>query len=174
MSQYFIKLTAYSGIRVFEMHIHGTPVMRRLRDSYINATQILRAAGLAKPQRTKILEKDVTRGIHDKVQGGYAGFQGTWIPADSAQALGAEYGLEDEIAFLVAQPVDQAIIDAMPQSAPPTQRKSAVRAAAATPARKWSESSEGEPDQAENSQSPGSLSHEDARKNSTYFFCDRA
>lgn len=164
MSQYFIKLTAYSGIRVFEMHIHGTPVMRRLRDSYINATQILRAAGLAKPQRTKILEKDVTRGIHEKVQGGYAGFQGTWIPADSAQALGAEYGLEEEIAFLVAQPVDQAVIDAMPQSAPPTPRKTATRAAAATPTRKWSESSESEPDQAEDSHSPGRISHQNTLK----------
>ena len=156
MSQYSIKLTAYSGIRVFEMHVHGIPVMRRLRDSYINATQILRAAGLAKPQRTKILEKDVTRGIHEKVQGGYAGFQGTWIPADSAQALGAEYGLEEEIAFLVAQPVDQAVLDSMPQSAPPTPRKPAARAAAATPSRpKWSESSESDPDQAEDSQTPG-------------------
>lgn len=70
--------------------------MIRKSDSYVNATQILRAAGLAKPQRTKVLERDVARGTHEKVQGGYAGSQGTWIPLDAAIALSEQYQLKEE------------------------------------------------------------------------------
>ncbi|KAI8921998.1 transcription regulator HTH, apses-type DNA-binding domain-containing protein, partial [Powellomyces hirtus] len=92
-----IRPASYSGVRVYEIQARGVPVMRRMADAYINATQILRAAGLPKPQRTKILERDVTGGIHEKVQGGYAGFQGTWIPLDSARLLAAAHGVEQDL-----------------------------------------------------------------------------
>ncbi|RKP00813.1 hypothetical protein CXG81DRAFT_3761, partial [Caulochytrium protostelioides] len=84
----------YSGTPVYEMMVKNVAVMRRQADAYINATQILRAAGLAKPQRTKILERDVAQGVHDKVQGGYAGFQGTWIPLGDARLLAAHHRLD--------------------------------------------------------------------------------
>lgn len=87
----------YSGVPVHEIHIRGVPVMRRIEDLWVNATQILRAAGLPKPQRTKILERDVTGGQHEKVQGGYAGFQGTWIPLDSARELAKAFGIEEDL-----------------------------------------------------------------------------
>lgn len=51
--------------------------MRRQSDNWVNATHILKAAGFDKPARTRILERDVQKGRHEKVQGGYGKFQGT-------------------------------------------------------------------------------------------------
>jgi transcription factor MBP1 len=42
----------------------------------MNATQILKVADFDKPQRTRILEREVQKGIHEKVQGGYGKYQG--------------------------------------------------------------------------------------------------
>ena len=50
--------------------------MRRKSDSYLNATQILKVAGFDKPQRTRVLEREVQKGEHEKVQGGYGKYQG--------------------------------------------------------------------------------------------------
>lgn len=52
--------------------------MRRRADSYVNATQILKVAGVDKGRRTKILEKEILPGKHEIVQGGYGKYQGTW------------------------------------------------------------------------------------------------
>lgn len=51
-------------------------VMRRRHDDWINATHILKAAGFDKPARTRILEREVQKEIHEKVQGGYGKYQG--------------------------------------------------------------------------------------------------
>jgi hypothetical protein len=58
--------------------IRGIAVMRRRSDSYVNATQILKVAGIDKGHRTKILEKEILPGKHEIVQGGYGKYQGTW------------------------------------------------------------------------------------------------
>ena len=58
--------------------IRGIAVMRRRADSYVNATQILKVAGIDKGRRTKILEKEILPGKHEIVQGGYGKYQGTW------------------------------------------------------------------------------------------------
>lgn len=50
--------------------------MRRRADDYINATHILKVALYDKPTRTRILEREVQKGIHEKVQGGYGKYQG--------------------------------------------------------------------------------------------------
>lgn len=50
--------------------------MRRRSDDWINATHILKIAGLDKPARTRCLEKDVQNGVHEKIQGGYGKYQG--------------------------------------------------------------------------------------------------
>jgi hypothetical protein len=50
--------------------------MRRRADSWLNATQILKVAGFDKPQRTRVLEREVQKGEHEKVQGGYGKYQG--------------------------------------------------------------------------------------------------
>lgn len=92
-----IYTAMYSGVKVIEMTIRGVSVMRRRNDSSFNATQILKVAGLDKAKRTKILEREVHTGTHEKVQGGYGKFQGTWIPYDRAVALSQQYGVYEDL-----------------------------------------------------------------------------
>ncbi|KAG0354035.1 hypothetical protein BG005_006782 [Podila minutissima] len=74
----------YSGVPVYEMICKGVAVMRRRSDSYLNATQILKVAEFDKPQRTRILEREVQKGEHEKVQGGYGKYQDEAKAADKA------------------------------------------------------------------------------------------
>lgn len=60
------------------MTVNNVAVMRRRDDSWLNATQILKVAGVEKGKRTKVLEKEILCGKHEKVQGGYGKYQGTW------------------------------------------------------------------------------------------------
>jgi hypothetical protein len=60
------------------MTVNNVAVMRRREDSWLNATQILKVAGVEKGKRTKVLEKEILSGKHEKVQGGYGKYQGTW------------------------------------------------------------------------------------------------
>lgn len=69
--------------------------MRRRSDSWLNATQILKVVGLDKPQRTRVLEREIQKGIHEKVQGGYGKYQGTWIPLDIAIELAERYNIKN-------------------------------------------------------------------------------
>lgn len=92
-----IYTATYSGVNVLESVIHGIAVMRRRHDSSFNATQLLKVAGVDKAKRTKILEKEVHVGTHEKVQGGYGKFQGTWIPYDRAVALAQQYGVYEQL-----------------------------------------------------------------------------
>ncbi|OCH93580.1 transcription factor [Obba rivulosa] len=85
----------YSGIPVYEMMCKGVAVMRRRADSWLNATQILKVAGFDKPQRTRILEREVQKGEHEKVQGGYGKYQGTWIPLERGLQLCRLYNCEN-------------------------------------------------------------------------------
>lgn len=119
-----LKIASYSNISVLELACNGILVMRRLNDSYINATQILRAAGLPKPQRTRILERDVTKGIHEKVQGGYAGFQGTWVPLENARRIAYQHGVGPELEDIFAYEVDD---DNLPPLKAATKRPYAKR-----------------------------------------------
>lgn len=73
-----IYTAIYSGVPVYEFVCRRIAVMRRKQDSYLNATQILKVAGIEKGRRTKILEREVLTGLHEKVQGGYGKYQGTW------------------------------------------------------------------------------------------------
>ncbi|KAI8645078.1 hypothetical protein BD408DRAFT_441167 [Parasitella parasitica] len=88
----------YSGVPVYEMLCKGVAVMRRRSDSYLNATQILKVADFDKPQRTRILEREVQTGQHEKVQGGYGKYQGTWVPFERGKALAELYEVDDVLA----------------------------------------------------------------------------
>ncbi|ORY99144.1 hypothetical protein BCR43DRAFT_523146 [Syncephalastrum racemosum] len=88
-----IYTAVYSGVAVFETIINSIAVMRRRSDSYMNATQILKVAGIEKGRRTKILEREVHSGEHEKVQGGYGKYQGTWIPLEIGRELAQRYGV---------------------------------------------------------------------------------
>ncbi|CAM0136958.1 Transcription factor mbp1 [Umbelopsis sp. WA50703] len=92
----------YSGVPVYEMQCKNVAVMRRKADSYLNATQILKVAEFDKPQRTRILEREVQKGQHEKIQGGYGKYQGrwshdwgcTWVPLDRGVSLARQYKVE--------------------------------------------------------------------------------
>ncbi|GAA5843852.1 hypothetical protein JCM11251_003532 [Rhodosporidiobolus azoricus] len=96
----YIYLAVYSSVPVYEMMVRGIGVMRRRADSWLNATQILKVAGVDKGKRTKILEKDIAQGVHEKVQGGYGRYQGTWIPFERAVELANAFGVAHLLAPL--------------------------------------------------------------------------
>lgn len=73
--------------------------MRRQSDNWVNATHILKAAGFDKPARTRILERDVQKGNHEKVQGGYGKFQGNAKSYTVIQTLGHRSSLTRVCAF---------------------------------------------------------------------------
>ncbi|KAF8603458.1 apses-domain-containing protein [Ceratobasidium sp. AG-I] len=84
----------YSGVPVYEMICKSVAVMRRRVDGWLNATQILKVAGFDKPQRTRVLEREVQKGEHEKVQGGYGKYQGTWVPLERGLLLARQYNVE--------------------------------------------------------------------------------
>ncbi|KAI6047058.1 hypothetical protein EDC04DRAFT_581319 [Pisolithus marmoratus] len=102
----------------------GVAVMRRRSDSWLNATQILKVAGFDKPQRTRILEREVQKGNHEKVQGGYGKYQGTWIPLERGLVLARQYNCETAL---------RPIIEFQPaaKSPPPAPKHLAATATAA-------------------------------------------
>lgn len=78
--------------------MNESSIMRRCKDDWVNATQILKCCNFPKAKRTKILEKGVQQGLHEKVQGGFGRFQGTWIPLEDARKLAKTYGVTEELA----------------------------------------------------------------------------
>ncbi|KAI0003903.1 ANK-repeat protein MBP1 [Xylariaceae sp. FL0662B] len=95
-----IYSATYSGIPVYEFQF-GTDlkehVMRRRQDNWINATHILKAAGFDKPARTRILEREVQKDVHEKIQGGYGKYQGTWIPLEAGEQLAQRNNIYDRL-----------------------------------------------------------------------------
>ncbi|EAQ85649.1 hypothetical protein CHGG_06902 [Chaetomium globosum CBS 148.51] len=95
-----IYSATYSGIPVYEYQFGPDMkehVMRRREDNWINATHILKAAGFDKPARTRILERDVQKDVHEKIQGGYGKYQGTWIPLEQGRALAQRNNIYDRL-----------------------------------------------------------------------------
>lgn len=87
----------YSGVAVYEFIHPKSSVMRRKKDGWVNATHILKVANFPKAKRTRILEKDVQTGIHEKVQGGYGKYQGTWVPLQRAKEIANLFGVLNEL-----------------------------------------------------------------------------
>lgn len=83
----------YSNVPVYEFNVGGNHVMRRRHDDWINATHILKVADYDKPARTRILEREVQKGTHEKVQGGYGKYQGTWVPLEHGRLLAERNGV---------------------------------------------------------------------------------
>lgn len=100
MSSKQIYSATYSNIPVFEFVTEEGPIMRRKLDSWINATHILKIAKFPKAKRTRILEKDVQTGVHEKVQGGYGKYQGTYVPLNSGIQLAKNFGV-----YEILQPI---------------------------------------------------------------------
>ncbi|KAH8596060.1 hypothetical protein B0O99DRAFT_686109 [Bisporella sp. PMI_857] len=102
-----IYSAVYSGVDVYEMEVNGIAVMRRRSDSWLNATQILKVAGIEKGKRTKVLEKEILIGDHEKVQGGYGKYQGTWIKFERGVEFCRQYGVEDLLRPLLTYDMGQ-------------------------------------------------------------------
>ncbi|TVY22894.1 Start control protein cdc10 [Lachnellula hyalina] len=97
----------YSGVDVYEMEVNNIAVMRRRKDSWLNATQILKVAGIEKGKRTKVLEKEILIGEHEKVQGGYGKYQGTWIKFERGLEFCRQYGVEELLRPLLTYDMGQ-------------------------------------------------------------------
>ncbi|KAG6175389.1 hypothetical protein E4U51_000028 [Claviceps purpurea] len=102
-----IYSASYSGVDVYEMEVNNVAVMRRRQDSWLNATQILKVAGVDKGKRTKILEKEIQTGEHEKVQGGYGKYQGTWIKFERGVEVCRQYGVQDILRPLLTYDMGQ-------------------------------------------------------------------
>ncbi|GAA5866413.1 hypothetical protein JCM3774_004673 [Rhodotorula dairenensis] len=122
-----IYKACYSGVPVYEMPCHGVAVMRRKADAWLNATQILKVAGFDKPQRTRVLEREVQKNTHEKVQGGYGKYQGTWVPMERGIALSRQYGVDRLL---------QPIFDFVPTADSPPLAPKHITAAPSRPRRK--------------------------------------
>ncbi|KAE8150261.1 apses transcription factor [Aspergillus avenaceus] len=92
-----IYSATYSSVPVYEFKLDSDSVMRRRGDDWINATHILKVAGFDKPARTRILEREVQKGVHEKVQGGYGKYQGTWIPLPEGRLLAERNNIIDKL-----------------------------------------------------------------------------
>ncbi|EDO18044.1 hypothetical protein Kpol_1045p30 [Vanderwaltozyma polyspora DSM 70294] len=95
-----IEIATYSETDVYECYIKGQEsrtVMRRTLDDWINITQVFKLASFSKTKRTKILEKETKSIDHEKIQGGYGRFQGTWIPLICAKTIVIKYNIEDPV-----------------------------------------------------------------------------
>ncbi|KAF2652777.1 apses-domain-containing protein [Lophiostoma macrostomum CBS 122681] len=92
-----IYSATYSNVPVYEFNVAGNHVMRRRADDWINATHILKVADFDKPARTRILEREVQKGVHEKVQGGYGKYQGTWVPLHDGRLLAERNGVLDKL-----------------------------------------------------------------------------
>ncbi|KAL5508570.1 MBP1 [Sanghuangporus vaninii] len=119
----------YSGVPVYEMMCKGVAVMRRKSDGWLNATQILKVAGFDKPQRTRVLERDIQKGEHEKVQGGYGKYQGTWIPPERGLELAKLYNCD-----LLLRPIIEFQPDS--KSPPPAPKHLVTPAPGRQPARR--------------------------------------
>ncbi|KND03471.1 uncharacterized protein SPPG_00954 [Spizellomyces punctatus DAOM BR117] len=108
----------YNDYQAFQICVNGTPVMRRKSDGWINLTHICKAAGMPKGQRSRILSKELRHGHeHEKVQGGAASFQGTWVPADHAKYFAIKNGIYEQIQPLFAHQ-DAEFTNVMPPQHP--------------------------------------------------------
>lgn len=99
-----IEIATYSDVDVYECYLRGSEsqlVMRRVKDDWVNITQVLKMANFSKAKRSRILEREVVLMKHEKVQGGYGRFQGTWISLDDSKSLVQKYGIQNKVVLTI-------------------------------------------------------------------------
>ncbi|KAL8685606.1 MAG: hypothetical protein Q9218_007655 [Villophora microphyllina] len=124
-----IYTAVYSSVSVYEMEVNDVAVMRRRSDSWLNATQILKVAGIDKGKRTKVLEKEILSGEHEKVQGGYGKYQGTWISYRRGVDFCRQYGVAEILRPLLEYDMGQDGVSAAGQGKMNTPTKEQAMAA---------------------------------------------
>lgn len=118
-----IEIATYADTDVYECYIRGQEsniVMRRTNDDWINVTQVFKIAQFSKTQRTKILEKESTNMKHEKVQGGYGRFQGTWVPIEAARFMTEKYKIDNPVVNTILT------FQLDPNNPPPKRHKNSV------------------------------------------------
>lgn len=123
-----IYSATYSSVPVYEFILGKASVMRRKSDGWINATHILKVAEFPKAKRTRILEKDVQIGVHEKVQGGYGKYQGTWVPLERARELAKQFEVDKTLAPIL----EFTAVDGQPSPPPAPKHTNAPRVARST------------------------------------------
>ena len=93
MSDSQIYSATYSNVPVFEFVTLEGPIMRRKKDSWINATHILKIAKFPKAKRTRILEKMFKLEFTKRFRG--TEYQGTYVPLDLGAAIARNFGVYD-------------------------------------------------------------------------------
>lgn len=129
-----VQLAQYANVDVLELAVGEQKVMRRVNDGSVNATQLLKVAGLDHSKRQRVLDHDITD-WSEKIQGGTHKYQGTWVHLGTAKSLAHQYHVYDELKPLLE--LDLSEVDAMPRETPENaehQRYLAVAAAAAAAA----------------------------------------
>lgn len=125
----------YAQTPVWEIFVRNNPIIRRQDDSWVNATQLLRAGGIERPSRTGIMDKFIkSESDYRRVQGGFGKFQGTWVPLHIAIGMANEVRVMDDLQpLLQADPGSVAVVrTTSPRPASASHRSSALSHASAT------------------------------------------
>ncbi|SMN20595.1 similar to Saccharomyces cerevisiae YER111C SWI4 DNA binding component of the SBF complex (Swi4p-Swi6p) [Maudiozyma saulgeensis] len=123
MKDPIIEIATYAETDVFECYIRGIEshiVMRKVKDDWINLTQMFKIGNFSKNQRTKILEKESSKIQHEKVQGGYGRFQGTWVPLNDARIIAERYKINDPVVNTIVNFIPD------PNNLPPKRTKNSI------------------------------------------------
>jgi hypothetical protein len=72
-----VREASYSVASVYEMDVNGVSVIRRKSDDWVNATTILKAAGIGKGRKKRKTLGNISGSVQI-IQGGYWKLQGTW------------------------------------------------------------------------------------------------
>lgn len=92
-----VNSARYASIDVYEVNWKSIPVMKRKRDNYVNASQILKAAKVEKKKRKKVLKRLCELVPFEKIEFGFHTFQGIWVPETSAKKLADKWQVLDPL-----------------------------------------------------------------------------
>ncbi|KAJ3318486.1 hypothetical protein HDV06_000465 [Boothiomyces sp. JEL0866] len=93
----FVYSTEYSKVKVYELNWQNVPVMRRISDDYMNASNILQAAKVPKDKRKKIIKKLCSLVPFERIEEGYFKYQGVWVPLKAAKSLAERWNVYEFI-----------------------------------------------------------------------------
>lgn len=83
----------YGSMQVLECVLRSIRLMMRKPDSWVNATQILKLAGIPKAKRDEIIKRDVLPGPHECVDEKDGRHHGIWIPLERGRKLAETFGV---------------------------------------------------------------------------------
>ncbi|KAJ3274697.1 hypothetical protein HDV01_002219 [Terramyces sp. JEL0728] len=93
----FVYTTEYTKQKVYELNWQNIPVMRRISDDYMNASNILQAAQVPKDKRKKIIKKLCSLVPFERIEEGYFKYQGVWVPLKAAKSLAERWNVYEFI-----------------------------------------------------------------------------